>query len=335
MKVIAPMKTAIVYNKNDHKLQASAYSWSYRSMFLALFDKLQAQPINDSCSAVDIDADLIIFFDPHSSHHIKIDGLKQHPAVKMEFFNDPHQAGFRGRYKDGTPVHKLSVRERVARAKVRGIEYIICPYKSGYYKYIAPFLGKDADRMLLYFPMAPDASLFESGGRRLIGRQQDILANGCTWAGTAGATLGCYEFRRWAYNQPCVKFVDHVIKDKETPSGCEFGNFLSQYIGALALCEFYPIPKYFEIPLSGCVTLAQHHDEYYDLGFRDNENCIYVDKDNFYSKVNDLLHSPESYQQMADAGRRLVLSKYTARHFAEYIYSFAKSVTRDREAVGV
>jgi len=319
------MKAAIVYNKNDHKLQAAAYSWSYRCMFLSLFDRFeQAIPINDDCHADAIQADVIIFFDPHSSHHIRIEGIEKHPALKIEYFNDPHQTEFTGRYANGDDVYKLSAPQRVRRAMDREIDYIISPYKQGYYDYLARHIdaaGRSPDDMLLYFPTAPDASLFESGRTPLGERKPQVLANGATWS----SRLKCYEFRQWAFNQDCVKVRQHCHRDKATPMGCDFGDMLSEYAGALALCEFYPVPKYFEIPLAGCVCFAQYHKEYEQLGFIDGKTCVYVDKNNLVKTVKDFLANPMEYQSIADAGRSLMLSKYTSKHFADYVYKFAES----------
>jgi len=318
------VKTAIVYNKKDHKLQPEAYSWSYRCMFLALFDRFQAIPINDNCHADSIQADVIIFFDPHSSHHISIEGIEKHPALKIEYFNDPHQVEFRGCYANGDDVYKLSAAQRVKRALDRGVKYIISPYRSGYYEYIAPHIegyGGKPDDMLLYFPTAPDASLFENGRNVLAERKPQVLANGATWS----SRLKCYEFRQWAFNQDCVRVRQHCHRDKATPKGCDFGDLLAEYAGALALCEFYPVPKYLEIPLAGCVCFAQYHKEYEQLGFIDGQTCIYVDKNNFVEYIKAFTNNPSMYQGIADAGRRLMLSKYTSNHFADYIYGFVKS----------
>ena len=319
------MRAAIVYNKSDHKLQPSAYSWSYRCMFLSLFDRFeQTIPINEDCHADAIQADVIIFFDPHSSHHINIEGIENHPAIKIEYFNDPHQIEFKGRYTNGDEVHKLSAAQRVKRAIDRGVEYIISPYKQGYYDYIAKHInvtGKDAEDMLLYFPTSPDSSLYENGRNTLAKRKPQILGNGATWS----SRLKCYEFRQWAFKQDCVRVREHHHRDKSTPMGCDYGNLLAEYAGALALCEFYPVPKYCEIPLAGCVCFAQYHKEYEQLGFIDGVNCIYVDKNNFVKHAKDFLANPFIYQPIADAGRRLVLSKYTSNHFADYVYKFTES----------
>jgi len=319
------MKAAIVYNKKDHKLQTTTYSWSYRCMFLSLLDRFEKIiSINDDCHADDIQADVIIFFDPHSSHHIRIEDIEKHPALKLEYFNDPHQKEFNGRYANGDDVYKLSAAQRVKRALDRGVKYIISPYKDGYYRYIAPHItgyGGNPDDMLLYFPIAPGASLFESGRKSLGDRYPQVLANGATWANL----FACYEFRRWAFNQDCVSIRQHYHLNNKTPSGKKFGNMLAEYVGALALCEFYPIPKYFEIPLAGCVCFAQYHKEYEQLGFVDGETCIYVDKNNFVDKIKAFTNNPIEYQSIADAGRRLMLSKYTSNHFADYVYKFIES----------
>ncbi|MCP4566817.1 MAG: glycosyltransferase family 1 protein [FCB group bacterium] len=319
------MRAAIVYNKNDHKLQAAAYSWSYRCMFLSLVDRFkQTISINDDCHADAIFADVIIFFDPHSSHHIKIEGIERHPALKIEYFNDPHQKEFYGRYANGDPVHKLSAKQRTRRALERGVEYIISPYKQGYYDYIAKHIieyDRNPDDILLYFPTAPDASLFESGRTTLAERKPQVLANGATWS----SRLKCYELRQWAFGQDCVTTRQHCHRDKNTPKSEAFGSMLAEYAGALALCEFYPVPKYFEIPLAGCVCFAQYHKEYEQLGFIDGETCIYVDKNNFIEHIKAFKSNPSTYQPIADAGRRLMLSKYTSKHFADYVYKFAES----------
>ena len=325
------MKTAIVYKKNDHKLSPEAYSWTYRGMFNALIKRFQPIHINKGCNYQDIDADLIIFFDPHSSHHITIDGIEKHDAIKIEYFNDPHQMDYMGKYKNGDFVRKLGSINRVNRANDRGVDYIICPYKSGYYRFIAPFIGDEAEKMLIHFPIAPDERIYSSGSILLKDRKPKVLGNGATWA----SRLPCYVMREWAHKQDCIEVKQHWLRDKDTPQGGEFGSMLSEYPGALALCEFYPVPKYFEIPLAGCVTFAQYHQEYEELGFKDGEHCIYVDKNNFIEKVKAFTGNPEAYQHIATAGRELVLSKYTARHFADHIYNIALKATCKSEAVGV
>ncbi len=317
------MKLALVYNPHDSKLHPSAYCSVFRGMFDALATRFEeTQHVTTDCSADDIEADVIFFFDPHSSHHIKIDGLVRHPALKMEYWNDPHQRETRGVYTStGFAVHKLGHKQRVYRASRRGVDYIVSPVKYAFYDYFAPHMGLDAvNRMLLHFPSAPS---FTPGDTPLITRRYKVLANGATWGDREN---NGYASRRWAYAQPDVTFVEHTIKKSETLKGTEYGDFLKQYAGALALCGAFPVVKYYEIPLAGCVCFAEYHQEYEELGFKDNETCVFITKNNFHYRVSEFVNKPESYQDIATAGMNLMKGNYTAVHFADFIYKKVQSM---------
>jgi hypothetical protein len=127
------MKLAIVYDPKFPKLRADAYSLSYRDQFLTLCERFEeVQYITEDFNANDVDADVIIFYDVHSAHHITVANVAQHNAVKYEYFTDPYQEEVKGKYGDGTPVHKLGPKQRSERAMQRGVDYIICPYTNLY-----------------------------------------------------------------------------------------------------------------------------------------------------------------------------------------------------------
>ncbi len=316
------VKVALVFDPLDHKLQPSSYSQSYRSMFLALLGRLEkniTQEIHSSCSAKDIDADVILFWDIHSSHHINIEGVENHRAVKVEYFNDPHQREVRGRYRDGSHVHKLDAMQRCRRAIGRGVTKIICPYRQGYHQFFGPHLPND---MLIWYPICPDHRMFENG-QDLSWRKPNVLAN--------GATQGvCYEFRKKAFQDPAITFIPHYLADPKTPNALCYGDLLKAYAGALAVMDFYPVPKYFEIPLAGCVCFAQYHEDYRDLGFEDGQQCIYVnetDPERFSGQIRDFCEHPTDYQHIATSGQMLARKKYTAERFADYIYQTFEDIT--------
>jgi len=312
------MRLGIVYNKNDHKLNDEAYSQTYYSMFKSLIYRFdEVEHITEGCDVADIDVDVFIFFDIHSSHHIELSGIKEHKALKLEYFNDPHQKDFKGQYRNGDKVHKLGAKNRCLRALERGVSGVICPYKAGYKAYFENYLGKD---MLWHFPISPDKSMFINNHTSIKSRVPEVLANGCTWP----RELGCYDFRRWAFSRLCVKEVQHTLTNNTTPKGKDYGSFLSRFAGALALYDWYPIPKYFEIPLAGCVTFVQWHDEMGDLGFEHGKNCIIVDKQNFELNVEHFKHNIEDYQNIATAGRELIEDNYTSNHFADFVYTKCK-----------
>jgi hypothetical protein len=289
-------------------------------MFRAVIERFgDVQYITQPCSACDIEADVILIWDIHSSHHVVIDGLKDHKSLKYTYFNDPYQIGMEGVYRDtGVYVCKLGAKTRTARALERGVDYIICPYTEQYYQHISPHLP-EAEKMLCWFPPSPSIKRFGID-RPLTGRRHKILANGITWA-----LDDSYDFRVWAYSQEESFYVQHAAYNTNVPCGQDYGNLLRMFTASLALCDHRIVPKYLEIPLAGCVCFAQYHEDYKRMGFKDGENCIIVDGDNFKDRTRAFLESnPEEYQSIADKGRSLIETKWTAEHFAEYLYRHAE-----------
>lgn len=300
-------KVVIVYDPLDNKAREDTYSYIYKGMLNALFDKLNPKAVIKDCHAEEIDADVIIFWDVNSCHHIKIEGIEKHPALKMEYMSDPYQSESKGVYiRYNMPVHKLNAEQRLKRALERGVSKIIMSNKAGYYKYFYPILKEDN---LLFFPHAP---WFKSGEQRLTERNQKVLAQG-----SVGLGIG-YDFRYWAFQRPNVTFVKHNIQDRSMPCGKDYGEFLKQWAGALALDDYYPVPKYYEMPHAGCVTFMQYFDECKELGFRDYETCVYVNQKNFDERIEDFINDIPSYQKIADRGIKL-MENYTAQKFADFI----------------
>lgn len=300
-------KYAVVYNPQDHKLKEDNYSYTYLGMLRAVVRHFSPQLVCQNCSIKDIDADVILFYDPHSSHHIQIDGIAESSALKIEFINDPHQAEYCGRYRNGDYVHKLGREQRKQRLTDRKIDYVWCPYQDGFKKYFGDF-------PLLWFPIALQADLFSAGSTPLSERRPEVLANGAT----NDSMYGCYAFRRWAFQRPGVSLVGHAM-DGGNHKGKQYGQWLAQYAGGLALTEFYPIPKHLEMPLAGCVTFMQYLPELEEIGFRHNENCLFVTMQNFDEAIADFKRNPLRYQHMASAGRSLVINNYTTEHLARFL----------------
>ncbi len=307
------MKIAVVYNPLDNKIREDTYSFIYRGMLDAIIEKFRPHLITENCNAQNIEADLILFWDVNSCHHIQIEGIEKHPAIKIEYLSDPFQKEVKGIYQRYNMfVHKLGAEQRIKRLLDRGVNHIICPVKSGYFRYFGPILGETlAEKMLWFFPPSP---WFEPGNGNFLERKQTILANGAT-----GDAQGAYDFRTWAFQRPGVTFIKHFISDHSTPMGSDYGEFLKQWAGVLALCDIYPVVKYYEIPMAGCVAFMQYHEECEDLGFKDYESCIYVNRTNFDARVKEFLSDIRSYQKIADAGRKLMEENYAAHHFAAFI----------------
>ncbi len=315
------MKLALVINPKDYKFTGQSYSKTYKDMLGALFNRFDSvKLVGKSQSAKDIDADIIFFFDTHSTHNINIDGIENHPAIKYSYFNDPHQRESIGVYPDKLRFHKLSAKKRAARALARGVNYIITPSVWGYDKYIAPHLGSRAEDMMLWFPPVPRKP--EIINRMLRDRPFNVTCQGHMWPGNNG--FYPYAFRRWAARQKKVLHVPHFVEDKRAPIREDYIASLTQFRAAIAACEYYPVAKYFEIPLAGCVLFAQKCEDFDRLGFKHGENCVVVNRGNLNKIVDHFIDNHEDYQYIADAGKKHVEDNWTAGKFADFIYDHAE-----------
>jgi len=324
------VKTLIIYDRNYHKLTVDSYSQSYRRQLLALISRFSegggtvVELCHDDYIALE-PADVIIFYDPHSTHHAIIDGIEDHPAVKYEYFDDPHQREMLGVHNQtGQHIHKLGARQRIERALDRGVSFIICPYYNAFYRFLAPYCVNEQPQ-LVHFPISPDVTLFSQRSVPLIDRRLSVLANG-----SVNTADSLYDFRRWAFCRPNVTRIEHSVRANSTPSGIQYPDeLLAKFAGALALADYQAVPKYFEMPLAGCVTFMQWNHDAYLAGFRDYVNCVFVEKSNFDERIKHFLNHIIDYQSIADQGRRLVELNYTAQHFAQAIYNHARSHLND------
>lgn len=318
------MQLAVVYDPLDNKMREDTYSYVYRGMFDALVNRFNPVHVTEDCNAKDIDADAILFWDVNSCHHIKIDGIDKHPALKLEYMSDPFQVEQKGEYiRYKMFVHKLGAENRIRRVFDRGVSRIISSNKAGYYRYFSELLNGKADDMLWFFPHAP---WFDPGETPISERKPKVLANGSFSNNHIG-----YDFRFWATKNPLVTYVPHWLIDRSMVMGKGYGEFLKQWAASIALSDFYPVPKYYEIPQAGCLAFMSYHEECEELGFKDYETCVYVTKDNFNERVKHFLFHPDEYQKVADAGRKLVAETYTNKHFAEWLAGKIESEVGNHE----
>ena len=93
----------------------------------------------------------------------------------------------------------------------------------------------------------------------------------------------------------------------------DYAEYLSKYCAAIATGTFYPVIKFFEIPAAGCLTFMEitekNHAQY--LGFKNNENCIFINEKNYQNKFEEYLNDTENkkWEEIAKAGRDYVLNE--------------------------
>jgi len=104
-----------------------------------------------------------------------------------------------------------------------------------------------------------------------------------------------------------MKGNQYVFKDYPT--------YLSQYQSAIAATTFYPTQKYWEIPAAGCLTFMEittKNDGKF-LGFKDKENSIFINENNYKQKFQEYLDDPKNskWKEIANSGRDYVMKNLT------------------------
>jgi len=76
----------------------------------------------------------------------------------------------------------------------------------------------------------------------------------------------------------------------------------------------FPLAKYFEVPATGSLLLAEDSLEVRKVGFVADKNYISVNKDNVFAKINRCLANPEAYRTVRLEGMRFVRTNHSVEN---------------------
>lgn len=79
------------------------------------------------------------------------------------------------------------------------------------------------------------------------------------------------------------------------------------------------VQKYVEIPAAGTMLISEDIPPLKNFGFKEWENIVLVTPDNVVEICDELFHNPQKMQNIADAGRRMILGKHTSVVHAEHV----------------
>ena len=119
-----------------------------------------------------------------------------------------------------------------------------------------------------------------------------------------------YKLRTMCNDLP---YVDYTGMKGNVYINEDYAEYLSRYQSAIATGTFYPVIKFFEIPSSGCLTFMEitekNHGRY--LGFKNNENSIFIDENNYQRKFEEYLNDPDNikWSEIANAGKDYALNE--------------------------
>jgi hypothetical protein len=161
-----------------------------------------------------------------------------------------------------------------------------------------------------WIPLGFDLRFFE-GRNKPLKERNGISISGATSCGN----YPFYDFRKWVYSNFKLNTCNVF--------GINYWKWLTQWVASLALDDRSAVAKYFEIAAAGCIPLIQWNRDSFDLGFRNFENCLVVDKTNIRQTLDIVLKRPDEFQWIADNAKKLIENNYTIKHFIERINKVA------------
>jgi len=151
---------------------------------------------------------------------------------------------------------------------------------------------------------------------------------------SSGVLSDKWWFYRFRTQLAGTRYVEHVPKQEFL--GVDYWKLLTKYRAAIACMSFTSVLKYFEIPMCGCLMFAEvtELNQIEEMGWKDGENCIYIDSQNYAERFEEFLDNPgePKWKKIAGKGRQLVLDNYTnekeVKRFVEYVENMVATVSR-------
>ena len=179
------------------------------------------------------------------------------------------------------------------------------------YQNFTPFKHRIVGRVINFAAVTPGAIRWKIAGEACLLYARDVLRN------PEGLPL---RSRLLHPNAPAYKFyklrtdcnrLACVVYKRNTL----YQQMLSEYGAAIAATTYCPTIKYWEIAAAGCLVFMEitekNHGQY--LGFRDGENCVVINEDNYEERFEEYLNNFDDpkWEKMADAGRSHAMRNFS------------------------
>lgn len=111
----------------------------------------------------------------------------------------------------------------------------------------------------------------------------------------------------------------------------DYPSYVSSYKAAIACSTHYAVIKYLEISAAGCLTFMEVSKKNPDaemLGFRDYENAIFINEDNYKQRFKEFLSSPDDtmWEKIANSGREHTINNLNNDKSVELLIDVMKEV---------
>ena len=128
-----------------------------------------------------------------------------------------------------------------------------------------------------------------------------------------------------------LSYVDYTPTMKHEYIGDKYPLLLQKYCASIAATSMNYTAKYFEIPAAGCVSFMEVNDVNgaEKLGFKDSENSIFINQNNYQKKFEEYLETPDDprWEDIAKSGTEHVMKNLTNDNAVDSLLSLIRKIT--------
>jgi len=278
----------------------------YLNLFSLIMDRLDFDYLfTDDLDPNGIDADVVVIFKSPQKQNVGwMRSLRDLPKDKklIGYYTDIHG---RGAYKGfEEPMSKLLERA----------DKILCPYDYAFKKIWPEYSDKCEFFPHFYTPYEKCSGLKVN--------TKPVMK--CLLSGMFVIEDQYYPLREYIYRNRDARIdvlrhplytasTGSILDSKEYKIDADYILELHKYFCCIATSSKldYVVAKYFEIPFSGSLLLANYTPDLDRLGFVDGKHYVAITKKNFFKVLGDVLDNPERYEQIRHEGRDFVLNNFS------------------------
>lgn len=131
-----------------------------------------------------------------------------------------------------------------------------------------------------------------------------------------------------------LSYVDYFPTLQNEFVGDKFPHLLEKYKASIAACTVTTVAKMWEIPAAGCMTFLEVNEKNKadSFGFKDQENVIFVNEENYKEKFQNYLESSEDskWGKIANKGREFVINNLNNDKAVESLVELMRRAIKER-----
>ncbi len=132
-----------------------------------------------------------------------------------------------------------------------------------------------------------------------------------------------------------LPYVDYFPTLQNEFVGDKFPLLLQKYQAAVAASTVTTVAKMWEIPAAGCMTFLEVNEKNNAnfVGFKDNENAIFINAENYKEKFQEYLENVEDtkWRNIAEKGRKFVIDNLNNDKAVESLVELMQRAINERK----